>query len=93
MKATLVIGLEGLRQIRALPRLMERVYALEARYREGLTVPAIPIRIDAHGALALSRDGNHRLEAARRAGVPEVWVRIDARAAARVCERYGARYV
>lgn len=58
---------------------MERVYALAAAYRGGQRVPAIPVRINKHGELHLEGDGNHRLAAARLAGVSHVDVIVDAR--------------
>lgn len=90
MRKTLRLELRALSRVRALPRLMERVEALEARYRAREPVPAIPVRITVHGELLLSRDGNHRLAAARRAGVTHVLVRLDARDAEKLRAVHGA---
>jgi hypothetical protein len=43
-----------------------------------------------HGQLNLERDGNHRLAAARRAGVSVVCVKIDGRNAERLRREHGA---
>ena len=47
-------------------------------------VPPIPIRLNKHGQIRLDRDGNHRLQAAREAGLEVVRVELDARDVARL---------
>lgn len=90
MKKTLLLKLECLKGAKAAPRFQERLRALEARYRSGLHVPPIPISMSVHGTLSLDRDGNHRLAAARSAGVETVRVRIIVGMEAQLRKRYGA---
>jgi hypothetical protein len=61
---------------------MQRVRALADAYRAGRRIAAIPVRIGRHGAMRLDYDGNHRLAAARLAGLSHVDVIVDARDAA-----------
>ena len=60
-------------------RLQERVRPLVLAYQSGPLPPPIPVHLNRHGALLLDADGNHRLAAARVAGVAEVEVAVDSR--------------
>ena len=86
----MLVPLEALAHLRPGARFEERVRIFEACYREGRELPPIPVRVTLRGELVLSRDGNHRLEAARRAGVESVPVRVDARVADALEQRFFA---
>jgi len=80
----LSIPLDRLRHARVSARFNSRVASLQRLYASGRHPPPIPVTYARDGTLQLSRDGNHRLAAARAEGVAHVWVRIDRRTAYRL---------
>lgn len=79
------VPLSELAQAVAVPRSERRVRELSRLYAASRPLAPIPVRWShRRGWLALDRDGNHRLAAARLAGVGSVLVRIDTRDAHRV---------
>lgn len=79
MRTTVTLPLALLDHQKAHPRTTSSVNAVAAAYTEGRDVPPIPVHVSRDGRVKLKRDGNHRLAAARQAGLREVLVCIDAR--------------
>jgi hypothetical protein len=64
--------LTALKNVKPNPRFEHRVATFAQIYTGGGKLPPIPVRIDKHGQLHLARDGNHRLAAAKLAGLAHV---------------------
>jgi hypothetical protein len=58
------------------PRAAERRATILALIQAGTELPPITVAFDAHGR-PLLRDGNHRLWAARRLGLPQIRAILD----------------
>lgn len=78
-KMVLTVPLAMLAAAKASPAFQERIRPLVTSYIQGVPVPPIPVRVSSGGTLKLDRDGNHRLAAARLAGIETVLVSLDER--------------
>ena len=84
VKVALSVPLDLLRRTHVRVRSRARLESLRQFYAAGGNPPPIPLTVAKDGTVQLNGDGNHRLAAARAAGVPSVWVRIDRRNAHRL---------